>query len=279
LIDLVLLHIQPGCRGFRVVQLALLVLEVVFHFVNFLATGQIVLPGQVTMHFFKQLGNVGLVVLDLSFVLHLLLLVLDRELVNLLFLLVQDLVLLFIATRLVLFQVVFNFLYVSFVLLHHFSAFKFFFFKLLQFNVVLFDPILEALSRFGQGQFHFVGLEFQVILFLKQGHSLFFQVLGALLEGIGPKAGFCVCKAGVSLFQLVPRCCDFLVELVVLFFKFFVVVSLLRVKVIKFGFVLKIDLLNLLFEIVDFSFHIPLLREQVVEMTPLLVILVFDMHE
>ena len=65
----------------------------------------------------------------------------------------------------------------------------------------------------------------------------------------------------------------------VLFFKFFVIVPLLRVQFVESLLVLLSDVLDLLFVSVDLSFSVSLLREEHVEVGSLLVVLVLNVHE
>ena len=113
----------------------------------------------------KQLSNQLLILFDFSFVFTFLELKLLSKFVDFFFLLVQDLKFLFFAWLITpVSNVVVNFLDVLLVLLNCFGHVQQFFVHLLQNNVVFFDAVLKAFSRFGKRQIQIVGLELEVLL-------------------------------------------------------------------------------------------------------------------
>ena len=95
--DLLLLLRETGSSHLGVLHLVLLKLEITSHVVNLSHRWQLVLPSHGLLHVLEELGNERLTVLDLLFVLGLLVVEFERELVDFLLLLVEDLVFLFLA--------------------------------------------------------------------------------------------------------------------------------------------------------------------------------------
>lgn len=202
-LDLLLLLNEPGRRSLSVLHLVLLELEVTSHVFNLLLSGQLVLPRHSLLHVLKETGNILLTVLDLLFVLCLLVVELESKLIDLLFLLVQDLVFLLlalIAAFAILLQIIVNFLDVLMVLVDHFTHLKKVLVHLLELSVVLLDPVLEALSGFGKWQVHLIGLQLQVFLSLHELRSLILEMLCSLLESILPKFRLSLYQSCVDFF-------------------------------------------------------------------------------
>ena len=125
--DLLLLLRKTGCSHLSVLHLVLLELEITSHVVNLSHRWQLVLPSHSLLHVLEELGNKRLTVLDLLFVLGLLVVEFECELVDFLLFLVEDLVLLFlalVASLAVLLQVVVDLLDVLRVLFNHFPHFE-----------------------------------------------------------------------------------------------------------------------------------------------------------
>ena len=279
--DLLLLLRETGSSHLGVLHLVLLKLEITSHVVNLSHRWQLVLPSHGLLHVLEELGNERLTVLDLLFVLGLLVVEFERELVDFLLLLVEDLVFLFlalVASLAVLLQVVVDLLDVLRVLFNHFPHLKQVLVHLFQLSVVLLDPVLEALSRLWQRQVHLIGLQFQILLSLHQLGSLILEMLCSLLQGILSQPRLGLDQPGVDFFQLISGVIDFLGQHVVLLLELFVLVSLLWVEIVEASLVLEVDVLDLLLVGMDLRLKVPLITEEVVQVSTLLVILVLDME-
>jgi len=103
-------------------------------------------------------------------------------------------------------------------------------------------------------------------------------VLSSLLKSILSKSSLSVGQSGVDLLKLVSGVVDLLVEHLVLLLELFVLVSLLWIQVIESSLVLEVDLLDLALVRLNLSLSVSFFREQVVEVRPLFVVLVLDMH-
>jgi len=183
-LDLLLLLRESDCCHLGILHLVLLELEITSHIIDLRHRWQLILPCHGLLHVLKQACNKRLTVLDFLLALCLLVVELERELVDFLFLLVEDLVLLLFAMTTgltIFFKVIVDFLDVLLVLVNHFSHLKQVFIHLLQLSVVLLDPVLEALSSFRQRQVHLVCLKFKVLLSLHELSSLILEMLSSLL--------------------------------------------------------------------------------------------------
>ena len=279
--DLLLLLRETGSSHLGVLHLVLLKLEITSHVVNLSHRWQLVLPSHGLLHVLEELGNERLTVLDLLFVLGLLVVEFERELVDFLLLLVEDLVFLFlalVASLAVLLQVVVDLLDVLRVLFDHFPHLKQVLVHLFQLSVILLDPVLEALSSLWQRQVHLIGLQFQILLSLHQLGSLILEMLCSLLQGILSQPRLGLDQPGVDFFQLISGVIDFLGQHVVLLLELFVLVSLLWVEIVEASLVLEVDVLDLLLVGMDLRLKVPLITEEVVQVSTLLVILVLDME-
>lgn len=103
-------------------------------------------------------------------------------------------------------------------------------------------------------------------------------MLGTLFERILAEVVFSLGKATVHVFEFSACVLDLVLKLLIVAFVLFVVVTLLGVKIIKFGFVRVLNLLDLLFIGLDLIFHITLFSKEAVEMRLLLVVLILDVH-
>lgn len=88
------------------------------------------------------------------------------EFVDFLFFLIEDFVFLFVTLVLVFFKVSFDFFNVLFVGVHCLLHIHLLLFKLLQFNIILFNAVLKSFSGLVQRKIEIVGLELQVIFLL-----------------------------------------------------------------------------------------------------------------
>lgn len=228
----------------------------------------------------EKSGDQSLVFLDFLLILGLLHLELFSKLVNLLFLLIENFVLLLLAALSILFsQVLVNFLNILLVSTHHIFHLYDFLIDLLNLCIVLLDAVLEPLSGLWERQVHLIGLELQILLLLGEHGPLLLQVLSSLLQGILPEPGLGLGKSSINVLQLISRVVDILRKHVVLFFQFLVLIPLLWIQVVESRLVLEVDFLDLALVRLDFSLHIPLLSKEVVEVRPLLVVLTLDVHE
>ena len=202
-------------------------------------------------------------------------------------LLIQDLILLSFTilassrggTRLLLLQVLLDFFDVSLISLNHLSDISDILLLLLDLGIVLLDAVEQALTCLWERQIHLVGLELQVILPLQKRGSLFLEMLGSLLEGVLLEAGLSLNQAGVDLLQIGSAAVDLPLEAAILLLQALVFVSLFRIQIVELAFVGHVNVLDLLLDVRDLVLHIALLSEDLVEMLPLLVILVLDVHE
>ena len=185
IVDGLLLDLKSCSGGLGVLQLSLLELEVVLHLINLSGSGQLVLSSHVSLHVLKEGGNQCLVLLDFFFVLSLLHLKLLSELVDFLFLLIEDFILLlFTALRIFLSEILIDFFDVLLVGFDHLLHFDNFFVHLLDFGIVLLDTVLKSLSSLWQWQVHFIGLKLEILLLLSEHSPLLLQVLSSLLKSI-----------------------------------------------------------------------------------------------
>ena len=218
--------------------------------------------------------------LDLLLVLGLLNLELLSKLVNLLFLLVENFVLLLLAAlSIFLAKILLNFSDILLICFNHLLHLNDFLVKLLDLCVILLDSILEPLSSLWKGQVHLVGLKLQIFLLLGEHGSLLLEMLSALLKGILAKSGLSLSESSVDLLELVPRVVDILREHIILLLQLLILVSLLWVQVVQPTLILEVDVLDLTLVGLNLGLHISLLSEKVVEMRSLLIILSLDMHE
>lgn len=142
--------------------------------------------------------------LNLALIRGLLFLKLLHKIIDLLFLLIENFVLLgLILIRLLLLQVLFNFFDVSLIGLNDLSNIVDIFFDLLDFCVILLDSVKQSLSGFGERQVHFVGLQLQVFLSLSECGSFLFQVLSSLLQGVLLQSGLGLNETRVDLFKII----------------------------------------------------------------------------
>lgn len=89
-------------------------------------------------------------------------------------------------------------------------------------------------------------------------------MLCTLLESVLAQSRFSLAKSRIDFFQLASLLLDLAEQLVIIIFVLFVVVSLLRVKIIQFGFIGKVNFLDLLLIGINFILHVALFREQAV---------------
>ena len=274
---LLLLNLEASGRSLSIFHLVLLELQITSHFVNLLLSGQLVLSLHRLLHMLKQACNQCLAFLDLLLVLTLLLLELLGELVDFLFFLVQDLILLLFtlpAGTALFFEIIVNLLNVLLVLVHHLLHLKEVLVHLFELSVVLLDPILETLPCLREWQVHLIRLQLQILFLLHQGGPLIFQMLCSLLQGVLAKACFRLHETGVDLLQFISGVIDFLRKHIVLLLELFILVPLLRIEVVETGLILEVDVLDLLFITLDLRLHIPLVTEEIVQVSSLLIILI-----
>ena len=104
-------------------------------------------------------------------------------------------------------------------------------------------------------------------------------MLSSLSQVVRPKTCFGLNQSRADILELSSLVINFTSELGIFFLELLVLVSLFWVEIIKTGFILEIDVLDLSLISLNNIFHIFLLREQVIQMSPLLIILDFDMVE
>lgn len=231
------------------------------------------------LHMLHELGNMELILLD-HFLKPLLFdFELGLELVDLFLLLVENLVLLLFTRVTLTLHVAIDFPKVVLVRFNHFFHFGGVLFELLQFDVVLFDAVLETLTSLGGWEVELVGLKLQVVLLLEQDDPLLLQMLCPLFESVLLEPRLSLSKSLIGIFKLVSGVVDIRGEHRVLLLQPLVVVSLLGVEVIKLSFVSIIDLLDLRFVGLNLIFHIPFFGEKIIQVSLLLIVLVFDVHE
>ena len=248
---------------------------------------QIVLTNHGALHVLQQCRDRCLMFVDLALISGLVFLELLHEFADFSLLLVEDLVLLGLAifatsgcgTRLLLLQVLLDLFDVPLIGLNHLSYISDILLLLLDLGIVLLDAVEQALTCLGEGQIHLVGLELQVILPLQERGPLFLEMLGPLLEGVLLEARLSLDQAGVDLLQLGPAAVDLALEATVLLLQALVLVPLLRIQIVQLALVGHVDVLDLLLDVRDLVLHVTLLSEDLVEVLPLLVILVLDVHE
>ena len=216
---------------------------------------------------------------NLLLVSYFLLLKLLCERIDFLFLLVKDLILLLFTSLLFIFNHILRDIFnVLLICVNHFLSLNHLFVHLLDFGVILLDSILEPFSGFRQRQVHLVGLKLEIVFLFKEHLSLLFQMLGSLLESVLSQPGFGLSKSCIDFFKLVSGVIDFLSKNSVFLFQLLILISLLRIQIIQSRLVLEVNFLDLLLVVLDFSFHVSLFTEEVVQVRSLLVILTFDMH-
>lgn len=142
------LDLEPGSRGFTVLQLVLLEPQVFAHVLDLLLGWQFVLSGHGLLHVLEQLRDDVLIIINLPLVLNLVHLELLLELVDFLLLLVEDLVLLLLTSGFSFLHILINFLNVCLIGVDHLLNINLFLFQLFQFNIALFYPVLESVSGF-----------------------------------------------------------------------------------------------------------------------------------
>jgi len=154
-----------------------------------------------------------------------------------------------------------NFLDVSLVGVDDLPGFSELLLKLLDFLVLRLDAVHKALTGFGEGEVHLIGLELKITLTFGQVILFFAQVLGALLESILLQTGFGLHKSLADFFELTAVLVDLNLEVLVIGLQLFVVIALLGVEVVQLGLVGVVDVLNLLLVTLELILHITLLRE------------------
>jgi len=280
LVALLYFDLQLSCSALSIVQLLLLVIQLITHFINVFLRRQLVLAGKSLLHMHEKslYGLLGFS--DLLAVLVLLRLELLHVLVNLFLLFVEDLVLLHvIATVLLLvFQVVVDVFDVPLVCLDDLADVSQLLVLLLDLRVVLFDAIHQTLSRLGEGKVHLVGLQLEVLLSFRQLDFLVAQMLGTLLERVLLQSVLRVLHALVHVVEVLAVNLDFVGQSRVLTLERLVLVALLRVEVVQTGLVGEVNVLDLLLVAGQFVLHVLLLGEESVQVTLLLVVLVLDVH-
>jgi hypothetical protein len=104
-------------------------------------------------------------------------------------------------------------------------------------------------------------------------------MLCPLFESVGLEAGLRCDEASINFLQVGPVLIDLGCEPTVLLLELLVLVALFGVQVVQLALVGQVDLLDLLLRVCDLVLHVPLLRKHLVQMRPLLVVLVLDVHE
>jgi len=130
----------------------------------------------------------------------------------------------------------------------------------------------------GERQIHLVSLKLKVAFPLGQLSLFFSEVLSALLERVLLQPRLSCHESLLNFVKLSSFLLDFSNKGVVVRLLLLVVVALLGVQVVKFRFVGKADLLDLLLVRVDVVLHFALLCKQLIESDTLLVVLVLDVH-
>ena len=103
-------------------------------------------------------------------------------------------------------------------------------------------------------------------------------MLSALLERVLLETVLGILQTLANLFELLSLNADLVRESVVFLLQFLVLVALFWVQVVKACLVRKVDIVDLLLIGVKLVLHISLLSEESVQMRPLLVVLVLDVH-
>lgn len=105
------------------------------------------------------------------------------------------------------------------------------------------------------------------------------QMLSSLLKSVLLESVFSLPQARVDFFKFVTVIIDLTQELIVVLLQLFVLVSLLWVQIVKFCFISKVDFLDLLLVAMNLVFHVTFFAEKSVEVGPLLVVLVLNVHK
>jgi hypothetical protein len=105
------------------------------------------------------------------------------------------------------------------------------------------------------------------------------QMLSSLLKSVLLESVFSLPQSRVDFFKFVTVIIDLTQELVVVLLQLFVLVSLLWVQIVKFGFISKVDFLDLLLAALNLVFHVTFFAEKSVQVGSLLVVLVLNVHK
>jgi len=114
---------------------------------------------------------------------------------------------------------------------------------------------------------------------LDQRRLLLLQVLSSLLQSVLLQTRLSLNQTRIHLLQIRATTVHVLLQCPVLFLKFFIFIALFGVEVVELGLVGVIDLGDLLLHVRYLILHVALLSEHLVQVLPLLVILVLDMHK
>lgn len=180
----------------------------------------------------QQRSDHSLIVSDFLFIFCLFRVKLGAELLNLFFLLVQNLKLLILRIVLVIFLTIelrCDVLDILLVLLVNLSYLADLLLLLFDFRVVLLNTVHEPFTRLRERQIHLVSLQFQVLLPLAELGLRISKMLCALLKGISPQTLIRNAKTLVDILQLLSTSLNFGQELLVVPFVDLVIVALLRV--------------------------------------------------
>jgi hypothetical protein len=142
----------------------------------------------------------------------------------------------------------------------------------------LLDAVHESLSGLSKREIVLVADELKVILLFLESDLLFTKDLGTLLERVLLQAGLSCHKSVGDFFKLLTLETDLINQTKVLHLQLLVLVTLLRVQIVEPGLVGEVDIVDLLLVRVKLILHIAFLTEQSVQVGPLLVVLVLDMH-
>lgn len=243
--------LQRGSSTFSLVELSLLEVKIFPHLFNLIDAWQSCLAVQVLVHVLKQGRDSLLRVRHLRHHLLLIILVLLRELIDLLLLVVENLKL-FLATHATtgalspILQLVFDIFDIAIVGVDHFSQIANLLILLLDLGIVLLDAIHEALASLREGQIVFIALQLQVIFSLLKLRFLLAKMLRPLLKRVLFQAIFGGLQPCSNIFQLLTLDTNLIGQAIVFVLKLFIFVPLLRVQVVKSCLISKVDIIDLL---------------------------------
>jgi len=149
---------------------------------------------------------------------------------------------------------------------------------LLNFGVVLLDTVHKTLTCLWEWEIHFVGLKFQIFFALYKLSLLIAQVLGTLLQSVSSQTLLRVAESRVDFLKLASLVLNICEQLVIVVFVLFVVIALFWVQIVQFSLICKVNFLNLLLVRMNFIFHVPLLREEPVQVRALSIVLILNVH-
>jgi len=104
-------------------------------------------------------------------------------------------------------------------------------------------------------------------------------MLGALFQGILTKMVLSLAQTVVDVLKFGTSSLNFILEALVVVLVLFVIITLLGIQVIQFCLISVLNFLDLLFEGLDFVFHVTFLSKKAIKVALLLVVLILNVHE